>query len=379
MSDDYYDILGVPRNADADQIKKAYRKKARDNHPDANPGDPAAEARFKEIARAYETLSDPERRARYDRFGSDDPRGAGGFGGAAGGAGGLNDLFQAFFGEGGDIFGGGGGRGGGRPAGPPPGADVEALLDIEFEMAVLGGETKVELDLPSACGPCEATGATPGTSPTTCDTCGGQGVVQRVRQSILGQMVSSSACPTCMGMGEVITSPCTSCHGEGRVTEAKTYSLEVPAGIEDGMQLRLTGRGPAGIRGGAYGDLYVRMRVLPHDRFVRRGDDLIEELTVPVTQASLGAEIPYHTLDGEESLVLNRGTRTGDEHRLRGRGVPRLNRKGRGDLIVRTIVDTIEDPSEEEEELLRQLAELRGESVAPADKGWFSKIRSAFS
>jgi molecular chaperone DnaJ len=370
VSDNYYETLGVSPDASADEIKKAYRRLARQFHPDANPGNEEAERRFKELAQAYEILSDPERRAQYDRFGAAGPGGQG-FGGADA----FGDIFEAFFGQN-NPFGGGAGA---RQAGPPAGADIEVIVDITFEQAVLGGETEVELKLPVACEPCEATGAAPGTHSEACASCGGSGQVQRVRQSILGQMISTSACPACMGFGQVIPNPCESCRGEGRRTEDKNFAIEVPPGVDNGARLRLSGRGAAGPRGGGRGDLYVLLRVGGHDRFRREGDDLIEELWIPVTQAALGAQIDYETLDGGEELVIPGGTVTGDEFRLRGRGVPRLNRRGRGDLIVRAVIDTPAKLSDEEADLLRQLAALRGEDVAPADEGWFKRIRSAFS
>ncbi len=370
MSDDLYETLGVSRHASAEEIKRAYRQLARRWHPDANPGDAEAERRFKQIAQAYEVLSDPQRRAQYDRFGT---VGAGGPGFGSGDA--FGDIFEAFFG--GNPF--GGAPGAGRSAGPPPGADIEVMIDITFEQAVLGGETNVELRLPVACQACEATGAAPGTSSEACASCGGSGQVQRVRQSILGQMISATTCPACMGFGQVIPSPCRACRGEGRVTESKSFEIEIPPGVDNGARLRLSGRGAAGPRGGGRGDLYVLLRVGHHDRFRREGDDLVEELWIPVTQAALGARLAYTTLDGEEELLIPAGTTTGEEFRLRGRGVPKLNRRGRGDLVVRVVVDTPTNLTAEEEELLRRLALLRGEEVAPADEGWLKRIRSAFS
>ncbi len=369
MTDDPYSVLEVSRSASADEIKRSYRKLARALHPDANPNDAEAERRFKEVAQAYEVLGDPERRSKFDRFGS---MGQGqGFGS---GGGDFGDIFEAFFGQ--SPF---SGASGGRRAGPPPGADVEVIVDISFREAVLGGATEIELKLPTACTTCEATGAQRGTDPEACSTCGGAGQVQRVRQSILGQMVSTAACPTCMGFGEVIPHPCEVCRGEGRVTESKTFSIEIPPGVDNGARLRLSGRGATGPRGGARGDLYVLLRVAAHERFRREGDDLVEELWIPMTQATLGAQLDYSTLDGDEQLLIPRGTRTGEEFRLRSRGVPRLNRRGRGDLVVRVVVDTPGSLNKEQSELVRQLATARGEEVAPADEGWFKRIRSAFS
>ena len=370
MADDPYETLGVARSASADEIKRAYRKLARQYHPDANPDDAEAERHFKEVAQAYEVLSDPERRAQYDRFGTTDPRAAG----AGFGAEGFADIFDAFFG-GNSPF----GRQQRGPSGPPPGNDIEVIVDVTLDEVVLGGEASFELDLQQPCTTCEATGAADGSEPVTCRTCDGMGQVQQVRQSLLGQMVTASACPTCLGFGTVVEDPCDVCRGEGRSSETKSFSIEVPPGIEHGNRMRLSGRGPAGPRGGARGDIYVVMRVVPHERFRRDGDDLVEELWIPVTLAALGGAREYATFDGQEQLVVPAGTRTGEEFRLRGRGVPRLRRRGRGDLIVRVIIDTPSDLDDAQEELLRSFAEARDEDVSPPDKGWFSKIRSAFS
>jgi molecular chaperone DnaJ len=374
VATDYYELLGVTRSASAEDIKRAYRRLARELHPDTNP-DPAATERFKEIAVAYETLRDPERRRRYDTFGAEGPGGGGsdpfGFGGGAG----VNDIFDAFFG-GASPF--GGGRARTRRAGPPPGADMELAVEIEFVEAVFGVTRDVTLRLPVGCDTCSATGAAAGTTAERCGECNGTGQVQRVRQSILGQMVTAGVCSRCGGLGEMIASPCPSCRGEGRRTEERTYTVEIPAGVDDGSTLRLTGRGAAGPRGGPAGDLYVHLRVRSHERFARSGSDLVEELHVPMTQAALGAHLAYETLDGVEDLVVPAGTQTGRVFRLRGRGVPHLDGRGRGDLLVRAVVDTPTDLSREEEELLRQVAEQRGEVVADAEGGIFSKIRSAF-
>jgi molecular chaperone DnaJ len=381
MATDYYELLGVSRTASDDEIKKAYRRLARELHPDANPDDPSAHERFKDVSTAYETLRDPERRRRYDQFGPDGARmGAGdpfGFGGAGGG-GGLGDIFEAFFGAAGGGFGGAGGRGG--RGGPMRGADLELLVELEFEEAVFGVRREIRLRAPVPCDTCEATGAAPGTSVSTCSSCGGTGEVRRVRQSILGQMVTASPCPSCGGLGQTIASPCPDCRGEGRRTEEKTYEVDIPAGVDDGTQLRLPGRGAAGPRGGPLGDLYLHVRVRPHDRFRRDGQDLVAELHVPMTQAALGAHLSFATLDGDEDLVLPAGTQSGRVFSLRGRGVPSAGRGGRarGDLLVQVFVDTPVDLDKESEELLRRVAELRGEEVAPAETGFFSKIKSAF-
>jgi molecular chaperone DnaJ len=366
---DYYELLEVSRGASAEDIKRAYRRLARQLHPDTN-ADPEAEARFKQVAQAYEVLSDPEKRQRYDRFGPDGAAGTDGFA-----ASGINDIFDAFFG-GNSPFGGGGGRRG--PAGPPRGPDLEVVADLTFLEAVFGTRHAVDVRTQVACEPCGATGATPGTEPITCLECAGAGQVQRVRQSFLGQMVTNSICPRCNGQGRVISDPCTTCGGEGRTVEERTYTVDIPAGVDTGSTLRLTGRGAAGPRGGPPGDLYVHVRAQPHDRFTRHGFDLHCDLPVSYPQAALGAHIEFSTLDGDEDLVVPRGTPSGKEFRLKGRGVPHLERRHRGDLIVRVLVDVPTELSEEEERLLRQLAEERGDEVAPTDAGFLSRIRSAF-
>jgi len=369
VADDYYELLEVSRGATAEEIKRAYRRRARELHPDANPGDAEAEARFKEVAQAYETLSDPERRQRYDRFG---PEGAAQGGGPGFGGGGLGDLFDAFFG--GNPFGGGDAG----PSGPPRGADLEVVLDLSFEEAVFGTQAPVTVRTAVPCDDCEATGAAPGTSAATCPECGGAGQVRRVRQSLLGQMVTAGPCPRCSGAGTLIESPCPTCRGDGRVIEDRTYTVDVPAGIDTGSTLRLTGRGAVGPRGGAIGDLYVHLRVRSHERFVRHGYDLAHELHLSFGQAALGAVIAFETLDGSEDLVVPRGTQTGRTFRLRGRGVPHVEGRGRGDLLVQVVVDTPTDLTEDQEELLRDFAARRGDEVAPVDTGLMAKIRSAF-
>lgn len=372
---DYYELLGVGRDASADDLKRAYRKLARELHPDTNP-DPAATERFKEINLAYETLSDPDRRQRYDMFGDAPGSGQGGPGFDPFGAGGLGDIFDVFFG-GGQQSPFGRGRGGGR-AGPPRGSDLEVTLSLDFEAAVFGTTEELTVRVPVVCSTCTGSGAAEGTAADTCGECGGAGTVRQVRQSILGQMVTAGPCRRCGGSGQIIATPCADCRGEGRRTEERTFTVDVPAGVDSGSTLRLSGRGAAGPRGGENGDLYVHLRVSGHDRFERAGYDLVEDLHVPMTQAALGAHIRYETLDGAEDLVLPAGTQTGRVFRLKQRGVPHVNDRGRGDLLVRVVVDTPTSLGSDEEDLLRKLAALRGDDVAPEEQGFFSKIRSAF-
>jgi molecular chaperone DnaJ len=379
VADDYYELLGVPRTASEAEIKQAYRRLARELHPDANPGDRSTEERFKAVNQAYEVLRDPERRRQYDMFGAD-PRGGGGaatgdpfgFGGA--GAGGLGDLFDSLFGSGAGF--GAGPRA--QRSGPRGGEDAEAVIDLEFSEAVFGVDHTLDVRLPQACDTCEGTGAKPGTSVESCQTCGGAGEVRRVRQSILGQMVTAGPCPTCAGTGQYIPSPCNDCSGQGRRVRNRSLTVEVPAGVSDGATLRVPGRGAAGPRGGPAGDLYVHLRVKPHPTLRREDDRLLTDAHVAFTQAALGAEIDIETLDGIETLTIPAGTQTGRQLRIRGKGVPHLQGRGRGDLVATVVVDTPTDLSREAEELLRALAAERGEAVAPAEAGLMSKLRSAF-
>ncbi|NQY55168.1 MAG: molecular chaperone DnaJ [Ilumatobacteraceae bacterium] len=382
---DYYDILGVSRTASADEIKRAYRQKARELHPDANSGDAEAAEQFKQVALAYQVLSDDDQRARYDRFGE------AGVGGAGRGptaedlfGGGLGDIFETFFGGGGGggagPFGGGSPFGGQRgPSGPPRGQDLEVTVDLSFEQAVFGDQIDVDLKLPVTCDTCTGSGAEPGTSPVTCSECGGSGQVQRVRQSLLGQMVTASPCPRCNGLGETIATPCTTCRGEGRITADKTYQVDVPAGVDSGSTLRLGQRGAVGPRGGKPGDLYVHLRVARHPRFVRDELDLVCEVPISIAQAALGTSLELETLDGVEKLVVPPGTQPGREFVLRARGVPRLRGRGRGDLRAIVSIAVPDDLSDREVELLTEYAEGRGETVGNPKEGLFSRMKSAFT
>ncbi|MCH2627209.1 MAG: molecular chaperone DnaJ [Acidimicrobiales bacterium] len=374
MATDYYELLGVDRGASADDLKRAYRKLARQYHPDANPDDQEAEAKFKEISEAYAVLSDESARARYDQFGHEGLRG--------GGMGGdpfnfdLNDIFENFFG--GNPFGGGRTR---RPAGPPPGEDQEIVLDLTFEEAIFGVDRKVELQTAVGCEQCSGTGAAEGTSARRCTGCEGSGQIQQMRQSLLGQMVTTTHCPRCGGLGEEIPNPCPQCRGEGRYRDSMSYEVRVPAGVDTGSTLRLTGRGAAGPRGGATGDLYVHLRVAASERFTRDGDTLYAELRITMLQAALGARIDFETLDQTVELAIPPGTQPGEIFRLRDHGVPRLEGRGRGrgDMLVSINVEIPTKLSKQDDELLRQIAQHRDENVAdPGDKTVLGKIRSAF-
>lgn len=366
---DYYELLGVGRSASPDELKKAYRKRARELHPDANPDDPTAEERFKEVSRAYEVLSDPEQRARYDRFG-EAGLGGGGMGDPFSG-GGLGDIFDAFF--------GGGGFGTRGPSGPPRGQDLEVTARIDLADVLQGAQVAVSVDTATRCDQCSGSGAGSGTEPVKCVECDGLGQVRRVRQSLLGQMVTTAPCGRCGGLGEVIVTPCSACSGEGRILARESYTVDVPAGIRAGQTLRLSGRGAVGPRGGAPGDLYVHIAIAPHPVFAREEDDLIADMPLSIAQASLGMHSVLETLDGDLDLVIPPGTQHGQEFVARGRGLPHLNGRGRGHLRVRVRVVVPQDLTDEQEDLLRRFAEVSGDDVAEKDKSFLSRIKSAFS
>lgn len=359
---DPYEVLGVPRNATADEIKKAYRQLARQHHPDANQGDPAAEERFKEITVAYETLSDPEKRRRFDMFG--DQGGAQGFSDF----GGISDLFASFF---------GGGFGGTTQRGPARGADVLSEIELTLEEADTGVERDVEIATLNECPDCEGSGAAPGTFPTRCSDCGGTGELRQVRRTMFGNVMTATPCPRCGGSGQEIASPCPRCSGRGRVTETETLTVQIPPGVDDGAQLRVTGRGHAGVRGAGAGDLYVAISIAPHRVFRRAGDDLGCEVKVPLTTAALGGSIEIPTLEGPERYDVAPGTQSGEVVRLRNKGMTRLHGRGRGTLVAMLRVETPTDLTEEQRDLLERFAELRGDQVA--ERGFFDKIKEAFN
>lgn len=367
---DYYERLGVARDADANEIKKAFRRLARELHPDVNSHDPEAETKFKAAAEAYEVLSDPERRATYDRYGSDGLR-SGGF--QPSGFGSFSDIFDAFFG--GDVFGGAGaGRGG-----PVQGGDVAVTATIDLAEAATGTAAEVSYDAVVRCETCHGNGAEPGTPIETCDRCGGTGQLRAVTRTPFGQVVRATVCDTCGGDGRVPTSPCKTCAGRGRRVERVTVSIDVPAGISDGQRIRLSGRGHAGEHGGPSGDLYVLVRVREDERFVRDGDDLVTVVDVGAPLAALGTSIEVPTLDGPERLEVPAGIQPNETLTLRGRGMPALRRGRRGDLRVVINVVIPRRLSAEQRALMEQLAGTLGEdNLRSEEEGVFSKLKRAF-
>jgi molecular chaperone DnaJ len=360
---DYYDVLGVRREASDEEIKRAFRKLAQQSHPDVDKSD-GAEQRFKELNEAYRVLSDRQRRSAYDMFGHAGVDGAaagGGFEGFGGGGfGPFGDIFDAFFG--GTQA---GARGRRRVV---AGADLRYDLTIDFAEAVHGVITEISFPTLVACSACEGSGVEPGTQPERCPECNGSGEKRRVAQTILGQMVNIVACPRCNGEGQVITTPCTACRGDGRVREERTIQVDIPAGIDAGQRIALEGQGEAGPRGGPAGDLFVAISVRDHPAIVRRGTELYVELPVTYPQAALGAKLTVPTVDGEEEVEVPPGTQSGHQIRLRGRGVPRLRGSGRGDqhVIVNVVVPA--KLGKRERELLRELDEISGPAVAPKNE-----------
>ncbi|MCU1689783.1 MAG: chaperone protein DnaJ [Pseudonocardiales bacterium] len=370
---DYYGILGVARNATAEEIKRAYRKLARELHPDVNP-DPVASDRFKAVTTAYEVLSDPEKRRIVDLGG--DPLSNGGGGGQSAGGygfGGFEDLLGAF-------FGGGGGASRGPRNRVQQGADALIKLELTLPEAAFGVHRDITVDTAVLCETCDGEGCAPGTSPVTCHTCSGRGEIQSVQRTMLGQVMTSRACPACNGTGQLIPTPCPTCGTEGRVRARRAVPVDVPAGIEDGMRIRMSGRGQVGPGGGPPGDLYIEIVEIPHETFTRDGLDLHCTVQVPMTAAALGTRITLATLDGEEDVEIRAGTQSAAVQSIRGRGVPRLRSNGRGDLHVHIEVMTPTKIDAEQRRLLEQLAVIRDEQIVIGERsaGLFAKVRGAF-
>lgn len=357
---DYYEILGVSRNASEDEIKSAFRKLARQYHPDVSKA-PDAEEKFKEINEAYGVLSDADKRARYDRFGK---AGLGGTGGFHDYTADFGDIFEEIFGQ----FGFSTGRGSRRS--PRRGRDLQMQIRLTFEEAVFGVEKEVEFEREETCSRCNGSGAEPGTTPTRCQTCGGQGEVRQVRQTFLGQMVQTAICPMCHGRGETIASPCHTCHGSGLERKIVHKKVQIPAGVDNGTQIRLAGEGGPGVFGGPSGSLFLLLDVQPHKFFRRRENEIILNLDINVAQATLGAEIDVPTLEGEEKLKIPAGTQPGKVFHIRGKGVPYLRRGGRGDELVIVNVAVPTKLTKEQRELFEKLAESLGTTVKPQEKGF---------
>jgi molecular chaperone DnaJ len=374
MPRDYYEVLSVGRDAQEGQIKKAFRRLARELHPDQNQGDPETEERFKELAQAYEVLSDPEKRRMYDAYGHEGLRGGQATG--ANGFGSMSDIFSAFFGGGGfeSAFGGGSRRGG-----PAAGGDVAVGIDIDLTQAAFGASVEVGYEADVRCGTCHGNGAEPGTPIITCERCGGAGQVQSVARTPFGQMVRATVCDVCEGAGRVPREPCETCHGRGMVREARTLDVDIPPGIEDGQRIRLSGRAHAGAPGGPAGDLYVIVQVRPDERFLREGDHLVTVVDVPAPLAALGTTLDVPTLDGSMPTEIAPGTQPGEVITLSGEGMPRLRGGRRGDLQVVVNVTIPRKLDREQRDLLERFAETLHDGNAGTEEGMLAKLRRLVS
>ena len=368
---DFYETLGVSRTADEKELKSAFRKLAMKWHPDKNPGDAAAEKKFKEINEAYETLKDPQKRAAYDRFGHAAFENGGGPGPGFHSAGGFSDIFEDIFGE---MMGGGRRRGGGNQ-GRERGDDLRYNMEITLEEAYTGKVAQIRVPSSITCDVCGGSGAKPGTKPTTCPTCHGSGRVRATQ----GFFSIERTCPTCQGRGQTISDPCIKCHGQGRVTEERSLQVNIPAGIEDGTRIRLQGEGEAGLRGGPPGDLYIFMSVKPHSFYKRDGADLYCTVTIPMVTAALGGKFEISTLDGTKSRVtVPEGTPTGKQFRLKGKGMPVLRSHQQGDLYVQIVVETPQKLTKRQRELLEEFQRLSSKENNPESTGFFSKMKDFF-
>lgn len=371
---DYYEVMGVPKNASDDEIKKAYRKLAKQYHPDLNPGDKTAEARFKEVNEAYEVLSDKEKRGRYDQFGHAgvDPNFGAGAGGSPFGADiDLGDIFSSFFG------GGFGGRKA-NPNAPRRGTDTEATVTITFEEAAKGCKKDISYGKVDTCTACGGSGAQAGTSPKTCSACGGSGQVRINQRTPFGVVQTARTCDKCGGSGKVIENPCRECSGSGRIRTSKKIEVTIPAGIADDQILNVSGQGNAGANGGPAGDLHVYINVRPHPIFERRGNDVWCELPLTFTQAALGAEVVVPTLDGKVSYTVHEGTQPGDIFKLKGKGIPHINGRGRGDQFVQVTIEIPKNLTQKQKEILQEFDQNAGEKNYQKRKGFFDKLKDMF-
>ncbi len=366
--EDYYETLGVSRDADEKALKSAFRKKAMKYHPDRNPDDAAAEARFKEIGEAYEALKDPQKRAAYDRFGHAAFENGGAGGGSPFGGGGMGDIFEDIFGE---MMGGGRRSSGGRARG----ADLRYNMEISLEEAYSGRTAEIEIPTSITCDTCDGDGAKPGTSPSTCGTCGGIGQVRASQ----GFFSIQRTCPKCQGRGEVISDPCTSCSGTGATSEDKTLSVNVPAGIEDGTRIRLAGEGEAGTRGGPQGDLYIFLSIRPHEFFQRDGADIYCRVPISMTTAALGGQFEVGTVEGAKTRVkVPEGTQNGKQFRLRSKGMPVMRSSQMGDMYIQVAIETPSNLTKRQRELLSEFEQLSSEENSPESTGFFARMKGIF-
>ncbi|KAJ53854.1 molecular chaperone DnaJ [Clostridium tetanomorphum] len=371
---DYYEILGLQKGASDEDIKKAFRKLAIKYHPDKNKGDKEAEERFKEINEAYQVLSDPQKKAQYDKFGTTDFNGAG-FDGGFGGFdfsdfGGFGDIFDSFF--------GGGFSGGRRRNGPQRGADVEYTINLTFEEAVSGAEKEISLTKSETCTKCNGTGAKSGSHPKTCGKCGGTGQVKVQRSTPFGSFVSVTTCDACNGKGTIISDPCPECKGKGTVRKQKKIKVNIPAGVDTGNAIPIRGQGEAGTNGGPAGDLYVSIKVAPHPFFKRRGDDIYIDAHISFAKAALGTELKVKTIDGEVKYDVPSGTQPGTIFRLKGKGVPHVNGRGRGDQYVNIIVEIPKTLNQKQKEAIIEYMEASGEIKSSEKEGIFKKFKKNF-
>lgn len=368
---DYYEVLGLSKDASKDEIKKAYRKLARKYHPDVSEEENASE-KFKEAKEAYETLSDQQKRAQYDQFGHAGPNqgGFGGFGGGAEDFGGFGDIFDMFFG------------GGGRrqdPNAPRKGADLQYTMILQFEESIFGKSTDIEIPMEEDCDTCDGSGAKPGTTPETCSHCQGSGQVNQEQNTPFGRVVNRRVCHHCQGSGKIIKDKCNTCGGAGRVKKRKNIHLDIPAGIDDGQQIRVQGKGEEGVNGGPAGDLFVVIRVQPHEFFQREGDHIFCEMPLTFTQAALGDEIEVPTVHGNVKLKVPAGTQTGKTFRLKEKGAPNVHGRGQGDQHVKTKVITPKNLTERQKELLREFNDISGNEATDEQHGnFFERMKRAF-
>jgi molecular chaperone DnaJ len=373
---DFYELLGVSKSADEKELKSAFRKLAMKHHPDKNPDNPEAEKKFKEINEAYETLKNPQTRSAYDQYGhaafEQGGPGAGGGGFGGGGAGGFHDIFEDIFG---DMMGGGGARTRRSSGGRERGADLRYNMEISLEEAYEGKTAQIRVPTSVSCTTCSGSGAKPGSSPTTCSTCGGIGRVRAAQ----GFFSVERTCPTCHGNGQMISDPCAKCSGQGRVSEEKSLSVNIPAGIEDGTRIRVAGEGEAGQRGGPTGDLYIFLSVKPHEFFQREAADLYCAVPISMAKAALGGKFEVTTLDGTKSrITIPEGTQSGKELRMRGKGMPVMRSSQMGDLYIRVAVETPQNLSKRQKELLEEFQEISSKENSPETSGFFSKMKGFF-